>query len=216
MARISSRASRLESDVLVTAPFPLELRRIRPYTESVTGHDATTAGWVEPHTTWRKYSAPAIRDHGTLTDITADAGMLFDITRGSVRLLAVTASSPLIPGSQGGTSPGADSSTTLGTSQTGGGTTTVPDATAGNPSDGGVLRETASDGQGDPSATSPGGGGGGSSGGGGTGSGGGSGGGGGGGRLPFTGLAVMGTAAIGAAAAGAGAALRRMLRDRDA
>ncbi len=172
-----------------------------------------------------QYSTPALRHYGTLTDITADTGLLLDAARGSVRLLAVAASNPIFPGGGGGGgggevagagptsgTPGPDAGGVLGTPDTGGGAGTAPSTAA--PDGGDVLRETGSGSvpsDSDPGGTageSEGGSGGGSGGGG---SGGGSGGGAG-GNLPFTGFAVTAVAAIGAAATGAGVTLRRVLR----
>ncbi len=161
------------------------------------------------------YQPPAIRDHGTLTQITEDQGMLFDVTRASVRLMAAAVSTPLVPGANDGTTAGTSGSGPPGSGTAGSGVlgssgTVDPSSSATVPSAGGVLDKAAT-GATDPSNVSdPGGNVGGGGSGGGT-AGGGSGGGSD-GRLPFTGLAVIGIAAVGAATAGSGAALRRMLR----
>jgi len=188
----------------------------------VNGFDAQ--GVEQCRAGWGSYERPLISDHGTLTQITADQGMLLDVTRMSLGLVGVVASSPLVPG--GGGSGGSDGAAAAGaTEPPRAGTTTPPAADSGAVLPGSATSPVDPSSVPDPvtvtggDATDPGGTagvgdsdpGGGS--GGGSGSGGGaSGDGSGGGRLPFTGLAVMGMAAVGAAATGAGAALRRVVR----
>jgi len=159
------------------------------------------------------YERPLIRDHGTLTQITADQGMLLDVTRMSLGLVAAAVSSPLVPGGDQTTTPGSNGGVAAAGSVDAPNVTTTTTTPSPSPDAGETLGRAGTDpglettSGSDPGGSAGSGGSGGSGGGSGTGGGSGDG-----GRLPFTGLAVIGMAALGAAATGTGAALRRLAR----
>lgn len=155
------------------------------------------------------YNPPAITDHGSLVDLTAD----FDLTFvGSVaKVVSLAAVSPAIINPGGGEVPNANNPggapETVNVLSGGGGSGGTPEVINDSPE---VLSDVGSGGPGESDVTGAPGGVAGSGGSGGGAAGGG--GGGGGGDLPFTGYPAMLSAAAGAALTTAGVTLRSKLR----
>ena len=146
------------------------------------------------------YSAPIVKDHGTLVELTQDFDA--DFVGSVAKIVTLAAVSPPMGGETPGPNPG-DDGDVGGRQDTGGTPTDGVDGVDGE--DGGELGQRES---------GDGGGNGGGSGGGGGALPVGAGGGGGGGKLPFTGFPAVALAGVGAAMTTAGFVARQKLRRR--